>query len=197
MNTLSRDEWLKLAIDFIGLNIFHKEGFSVPSAIAISESGKQGETDLTRLGACQGRYDTELKVHKFKVAPSLNDSYLVLKLITHDLVHALVGERCRHGGEFITVARGIGLEGNRAICLPSSKHNGLFTSFLDLHGSIPDTIFELKKKMPEKSRNIKIECHVVTENIKCGYNFRLSSKWLDLGIPSCPIHNITMKRSES
>lgn len=116
----------------------------------------------------------------------------VLATLVHEMVHAAIGCKAGHGPKFKKAMTKVGLEGKPTSTIAGS---GLLERFPGVHSQlvIPYPHSELiltKERKVQTTRMHKCECEA------CGYTVRLAKKWLEVGIPECPVHHEQLKLEE-
>lgn len=115
----TREEYLELAVQAIISDIFTPAEIEVPPVrVSVGWPGGRGPKKNV-IGQCfDKRVSKDGKAQIF-VTPAIDDAYVTIETLTHELIHAIVeghedenGEVKHHGhrGEFITVAKAIGFE---------------------------------------------------------------------------------------
>jgi hypothetical protein len=124
------------------------------------------------------------------ISPGLEDIVSeqgVLAVLTHELVHTVVGNECKHKGPFKDVAKAIGLQGKMT---STTAGPGLQTEFTTIAGRLgPHPHYQLLKEdnpvKKQTTRMIRVQCP------ECDYVARVSRKHLsEKGAPVCPIHKV-------
>lgn len=106
---LNREEWLLKAKDLMAEEFFNKPSKTLPAKLALSCGIPKGSARA--IGQCwDPRVASDGTTHVF-VCPSMDDPILVLGTLLHELIHACVGLREGHGGQFARMARDVGLRG--------------------------------------------------------------------------------------
>lgn len=116
---MTREEYLELAVQAIIADIFTPAEIEVPPVrVSVGWPGGRGPKKNV-IGQCfDKRVSKDGKAQIF-VTPAIDDAYVTIETLTHELIHAIVeghedenGEVKHHGhrGEFITVAKAIGFE---------------------------------------------------------------------------------------
>jgi hypothetical protein len=206
-STETREQWLGRAIEMMRPE-FAAHGAPLPENLAVSCSWPSGNP-RTVIGECwvaEASSRGYVEVFISPVLDQVSGIQGVLVTLCHELVHA-AGRR-GHGKEFKALAVELGLSGpmTATVAGPELLDFINWTLLPQLgqypHGAItgrgeilvPPT--ELGDKpiilrpddRPKKqsTRVLKAECP------KCGYTIRLTKKWADLGLPSCPIEGAAL-----
>lgn len=106
---MNREAWLTEATSQVQRLIFNKPAYALPRKLAVSVGIPAGS--VRAIGQCwDPRVSTDGTTHVF-ICPSLDKPIEVLGTLVHELVHAVVGVQEGHKGEFIRMARAVGLRG--------------------------------------------------------------------------------------
>ena len=193
----SREEWLMAAAQWLAPKLLAAGG-TLPEKIRFS-CGWPGSGHSNVIGECwyplaSGDGHTEIFI-----SPT-QDAMEALAVLAHELCHACLPMGSGHGKEFRKIAEGIGLTGPMTATTAGEElQSHLYDVLSDLgpypHGKMLDMPRrgELPKggEAPEQPRGadtpkkqgtrmLKVECP------KCGYTVRTTSKWLKVGVPTCP-----------
>jgi hypothetical protein len=195
--TVDREAWLNKAVDLIR-PLFEDYGYAVPpcrvsvgfpSRSALSPKSK-------RLGECWDKIASSEGVAQVFITPLISNpikddnSFGVLDILVHELVHVVVGNEAGHGAKFGACARKVGLEGKMTSTVPGKALVGRLETMLKALGPYPHASLNpvLSGKKKQGTRMIKCECK------DCGYTVRTTKKWLeDVGAPLCPKHRTSME----
>src|SRR3970282_413591 len=123
------------------------------------------------------------KVFEVFISPTLAEPVKVLDVLTHELVHATVGLKAKHGKLFKRCALAVGLEGKMRSTHAGDALVKLLTGHAKTLGHYPHDELEHMTTGERKqgTRLLKAECGA------CGYTGRVTRKWLDAaGAPLCP-----------
>ncbi len=117
------------------------------------------------------------------ISMCLDDPIEVAATLAHEIIHAIVGPDAGHKGPFKRLAFEIGLEGKMTTTHAGRAFKRSLEPILTDLGPYPHAKLDPKAKPSKQSiRLIKAECN-------CGYNVRITRKWLDqIGPPLCPMH---------
>lgn len=164
-------------------DLFRDAGYALPAGVQVSCGWPSAGGLATRkrvIGQCWDSTTAQDAVPHVFISPVLADPLPVLETLAHELVHATVG--CKHGhkGEFKKCMHAIGLEGK-----PTATHAGeslkqrLNALSAEL-GTYPHGALSGLERKKQSTRLLKIECP------GCGYVARITQKWADVGMPTCP-----------
>ena len=99
-----------------------------------------------------------------------------LDILTHELVHASVGNEHGHKGPFKTLARALGLEGKLTATTAGPELEKHLQDIVKTLGKYPHSKIDFDSRKKQTTRLIKVSC-VDAEN-DCGMVFRTSTKWI-------------------
>lgn len=184
----TREQWLLEAVKLM-VPLFADKGYKMPPVrVACGwPSVKAISAKSRRIGECWAPFASTDKVSQIFISPCLIEPAAaqgVLDTLVHEVVHAVVGNKEGHNAVFGKCARAVGLEGKL-----TSTHGGkelleTCAAWVKQLGPYPHAKLDSCKSPRKKqtTRLVKAEC-------KCGYNVRITRKWLDeVGAPICP-HN--------
>lgn len=190
---MNREEWLNQAVD--ELRPLFEPDYKVPELkISIGFPSKGGLSKKRVLGVCWKADAATDKICQIYINPTITEiqgEQGVLSVVAHELVHACGING--HGKEFAKCGMKIGLEGKMSSSVASNDLQCRFKLIEKKIGKcphsplVPSNCFSTSQK-PDRCRIHKCICD------ECGYNVRVSAKWLELAVPVCPICNKEMRR---
>jgi hypothetical protein len=141
-----------------------------------STGGASGKT----IGQCWATKQADGHAHIF-VNPILDNPVEILAVICHEMSHA--ADDCEHGhrGPFVRMFKGLRLEGKPTCSGWGERFEKYAWHVLEALGPYPHkalTPDPFAKK--QKNRQLKMACP------DCGYIARAASKWIEIGLPTCP-----------
>jgi hypothetical protein len=107
----------------------------------------------------------------------------VLSTLLHELIHAFVGIKAKHGKDFKLVAVKSGLEGKMTATTAGPELLARLETLAKTLGRYPHASLGLggeRLKKKQGTRMLKLQCP------ECGYQVRTTQKWIDIGLPICP-----------
>jgi hypothetical protein len=108
----------------------------------------------------------------------------VLDVLLHEAIHAAIGNEHKHGPRFREVAHAVGLGGKMTATRPTGACCVRLSALAETLGPWPHGKITAQPKK-QTTRMIKVVCK--EEGCECGgYAVRTTSKWLDVGVPTCP-----------
>ncbi|MFF0481075.1 hypothetical protein [Streptomyces sp. NPDC004435] len=212
---VTREEWLHQAIDALRPE-FERINFPLPEKIHVSVGFGYGakRESAKILGQCWARFVSEDNVNHIFISPELNDASRVLDVLIHELVHAADDCKSGHKGDFATAAKALGLTGKMTATIATPElaeklqalaeaigpynHATLYPTGKPLapkEGPKPEDEPEAPEETPASSgpkkqgtRMIKVACKA---DCGCGgYVVRTTAKWLEVGLPICPVGTV-------
>ena len=141
-----------------------------------------------RIGECWDKSQTPDNVAQIFITPLIDEvkgEQGVLSILAHELVHAVVGCKAGHRKPFSRLADAIGLVKPWTATSASPELMERFNVIVDELGPYPHApiVPTLEDKKPQGTRLLKAQCG------ECEYTVRITQKWVDVGLPLCPLHN--------
>jgi hypothetical protein len=190
---VNREHWLAQAVTELA-PLFTAQGYKVP-AVRVScswPSIKGTARKKFRIGECWDPVASEDKVSQIFISPRLSDPverFGVLPTLAHEIAHAVVGNKEGHNKVFGKCVRSIGLEGKLTATFGGEAFLKGVAKIVTKLGAYPHAQIKPGYRPGKKqtTRLIKCECG------ECGYNVRVTRKWLDeVGAPLCPCNQEPM-----
>lgn len=176
----TREQWLNQLVTALR-PMFKKAGAPIPKKVLVSVGfPSRGGTSSNKLTIGQCWTPTKKVPHIF-ISPLLHDPIVVCATVVHELVHAAVG--CEHGHKkpFKDVAVALGLTGKMTATVAGDE---LKQKLKPIIAKLGKYHHEALKPNPNAkkpgSRLKKAECP------SCGYTIRVTKKWIEVGLPTCP-----------
>src|SRR5690606_29871434 len=132
------------------------------------------------IGVCYNSAASEDGVHQLFMSPELDDPSRVLDVLLHELIHAWDDCKSGHKGEFARVAKALGLTGKMTATVASDELKVRLQDVLGKLGDYPHARLNANTIPKQSTRMLKGLCN------GCGYTIRLTKKWADMGLPTCP-----------
>lgn len=168
---------------------------AVRIGVGYPSTGARGK----RVGECYDSPASKDRVHEIIISPRLDDSTEVAGVVAHELCHAYLqsyftDENCGHGKKFKKLATALGLTGKMRSTVPGDA----FTRFLRPvlasigeypHGALGGSAATSTRKV-QSTRLKKVVCS------SCRYTMRVTRKWIDTAVPTCPSPDCDMVGEE-
>ena len=185
-HTTNRETWLnEITNQFIRPH-FQSKGYTIPDTVRMGCSFtsrgafKRKGQKSTRIGECWSDTASEGGNIEIMISPTIADSVRAVGILIHELCHATVGNIHGHDNVFKQCAVAVGLEGKMTATTETEALQATIKEWLEVMGEYPHA--KLNARMSKQSTRLhKCDCHV------CGYTMRISSKWLKLATPRCPL----------
>jgi len=195
MDLINREAWLTKAIEKLRI-LFEQKAYSLPTNIKVS-CGWPGASNLSKtIGQCWDFEASKKKDFEIFISPILDDpvgSTGILSTLVHELIHTLVGIDKKHGPEFKEVAIKMGLAGKMRATFANEELQSQLKSFVEELGEYPHGSLNPKTKIKkERTKNF-----VVATCDTCSYTIRIMKKFIDEGIPKCPVCDIEFSLENS
>lgn len=183
----TREEWLKWLTHSLR-PLFSQHGAEIPQKVRTScgwPSRLAMSKSKRRIGECWSDKRSADKHHEIFISPTLSEPIHVAETLVHELVHAVVGIEHGHKTPFRRLALAVGLEGKMTATHAGQELRNLLDRLTTEAGPYPhgEVSFDQEEKK-QSTRLLKVECP------GCGYVVRVTQKWLDVGLPSCPCGNV-------
>lgn len=181
---MNREKWLQNAVDEL-VPVFAGHGFPLPGKIRVTCGFPAGSRGGKRIGEHWSPTASDDGHHEIMISPTLADACRVLDVLTHELCHAAtLGDG--HGKKFGKIARLMKLEGKLTATLGGDEFKRDMENILSGLGEYPHGKLNLSDRKKTATRLLKACCPA------CGYTVRVTQKWVDVGMPICPVDQINM-----
>ena len=181
----TREEWLTAGVEEVRplFDLFSKP---IPKQIRVScgfpstalRSGAIGECWINTASA-DGTF--EILIH-----PKLADPVKVFEVLIHELCHATAGA-FNHGLNFQKIAKAMHLQATGSGRQPWKSTAGdadfepVYAEIIASLGDYPHAELKSDRQIKKQTTRLLKACCP-----SCGYTVRLSQKWADQGLPTCP-----------
>ncbi len=186
----NREQWLASAVAVMA-PLFKANHYKVP-AVRVScgwPSARGLSSRKPTIGECWDAKASTDKVHQIFISPRLKEPVQVLATLAHEVAHAVVGLKEKHNRVFGKCARAIGLEGKLTATGAGEDFTAEAKKWLKKLGTYPHAKLDPGYRPTKKQTTRLIKCVCG----KCGYNVRVTRKWLDAaGAPLCPCNETAM-----
>lgn len=189
----SRDMWLRAATSALR-PYFEGCGYMLPEniryAVAFTSAGRKGSLPGETWHASEdGHFEIIIKADQF-------DAVEILGVLVHQLIHAALPPDAGHGKVFKEAMMQLGMIGAPRYCMPGPLLRRQLEDIAAGLGPLPHAKLDIEanpldrgkpadRRKKQKVHMIRVEC----EAEGCGYNVRMTKKWVDdIGLPGCPKH---------
>lgn len=186
----TREAWLLAAVGLM-TPLFKSKGYDVkPVRVSPGWPSKGGRANKKRtLGeawpaAASADKTPEIFLTPMDAPEDVAAPTGILATLVHEVGHTVVGNEHGHKKPFKDCATAVGLEGKMTQTHAGEALVAEMKTWAQVLGPYPHAALNplLSGKKKQSTRMIKCECP------ECGYAVRTSQKWLDIGVPKCPIH---------
>lgn len=177
----TRESWLTSGIERLRRD-FEQVGESLASGVRVSVGFPRGRRSA--IGQCfSTTASTDGTNHVF-ISPVLEKPVETLAVLCHELVHVVDDCRSGHRGNFVRIARALGLVGPMRATQPSAGLVARLSRMANELGPYPHRALAPRQgngAQPDSTRMLKVICPA------CGYLLRTTRYWLEAkGTPVCP-----------
>lgn len=175
---MTREEWLLAFADHARPH-FEAAGAPIPETVRCSIGFPSKGQRSKVIGECWSAECTDDKVCEIFIRPNLHaGAEEILGTLTHELVHAAVGNKAKHGPLFGRPARALGLEGKLTATSVGDAWRAWALPILEAIGDYPGQTLNARAVVigapkAQKNRQLKLECDT------CGWTCRASQKMID------------------
>jgi hypothetical protein len=189
---MNREAWLKRASKLL-TPMLEAAGSPPPLNIRYSCGWPSVSKGGMRIGECWASTASKDGHFEIFISPTIDDPMRVLDILLHEMVHACVGLKHGHKGEFKRVAKAVGLKGRMTATHAGEELKGELINLCRKLGDYPHA--RLRKGLrsgPKKqgTRLLRVACPT------CDYTVRITQKWLNIGLPICPCGTEMMENNK-
>lgn len=183
MTTTNREDWLTAAVSELR-PFFDAVGKPLPQNVRVTCGFPSNAKRSGAIGECWADTASADKTFEVLISPTLDNPLQVFEVLVHELCHSTAGAM-NHGINFQKVAAAmrlvpsLGPKGWKATGR-SAEFEPTFGAIISSLGPYPHAALTMSTKKTQGTRMLKAVCP------SCGYTVRLTAKWADLGLPSCP-----------
>jgi hypothetical protein len=154
----------------------------VPAALHVSIGFPSTRALRRRIGECWPPEASRDGIAHLFVSPLLGDDLPVLATLVHELVHAAVGTRARHGAPFRRLAVALGLTGRMTATVAGPTLEAQLRDLAASLGPFPHAglVASAAGRPKQSTRLLKLSCPT------CGYTIPATARWVAVGLPVCP-----------
>lgn len=211
---MNRETWLNRLAALMAPK-FAELGHQVPHfrvSIGFTAGGRTSNAN----GECWHSSVSADKAFEILITPDQHEPMMVANILFHELTHAAVGFKHGHKGEFAKVVAAAGLQRPFTATTPGPVFMEWVQPLIDSLGPLPHAPLMFRRglakpgkeapqaapqegaegaddevgadssnaKKKQTTRLIKATC----QHDGCGYNVRVTRRWLEIGPPHCPLH---------
>lgn len=178
---MNREHWLETAIGELK-PYFTQNGYTVPQ-VRVSVGWPKGARKA--IGQCFKTVCAKDGVGQVFVSPVVDDGYLALEILVHELLHAATDCEGGHGAVFKRGMIALNLTGKPTATVAGEGLKVVLQTLSQTLGPFPHSALNPAEQVKKQStRLLKVACE------SCGYTVRVTRKWVDeVGTPICP-HNL-------
>ena len=184
---MNREQWLTEAKNLLARKYFNRSGRRLPK-VAISLGFVRGPSKA--IGQCWDSSCTPNQTYQIFICPTLDDPVQLLGVLLHELIHACVGLKEKHGGRFKKLALQFGLAGKMTATFveEGSQLERELKGILETLGEFPhDPITKGERKKKFKKPRERRLTFFSPENE--GYEVKIKESILKQGVPVDPWGN--------
>lgn len=188
---MNREAWLTLVAQRI-LDIYKESGFTSPKFRITCgwPSVKPLAVSRYRIGECHGPKSSRDGAYEIFITPLLGvkESLEIAGVVAHELVHAIVGIRAKHGNTFLRIGNALGLTCGKATSLsPGLALSGRLSEIIKELPPYPHSGMVCSKKPIKKNKpNNKETQNLPFECVGCGCRITVERDYAEEGhIPLC------------
>lgn len=169
---MNREDWLNAFAQAAARPFMELSGYAIPDNVRISVGFPlTGSKKSKAIGQCWDYTASKDGHFEIFIHPKLGDTKEVAAVLTHELVHAVVGLEAKHGPEFKGVFHKVGMTGKATQCATGEAWAQWALPVLADLGDIPHAALDGGRSnapKEQKNRQMKAECDA------CGFIFRAS-----------------------
>jgi hypothetical protein len=184
----TREEWLEQAIERLRPT-FTAADVPLPERVRVSIGWPGGRAPKRAIGQCWSPEAATDGLAQVFVSPVIDDPSRALDVLVHELCHA--ADRCQHGhrAPFPRYARSVGLVGPWTETTAGPGLAALLAGIVEDLGPFPHAALrDARTTEPKKQGTRMLKCACPA----CGYTVRTTAKWLEVGLPICPVDELPM-----
>ncbi len=189
----TREQWLESAVSLLAEKLFKPAGYKVPKArVSCGWPSSRALSKKRAGGECWPTTAAEDGVSQVFISPLLRDPLGaggVIGLLVHEVCHAVVGCKEKHGPVFRKCALAVGLAGKMTQPVAGDDLQAKAKLWVKTLGDYPHAALKPGQRPTKKQTTRMVLCKCKA----CGYQCRTSRKWLcEAGAPLCPCNEQPM-----
>jgi len=177
----NREEWLNAAVEELR-PIFDSVNHPLPDLIRVTCGfpSSRARANNRFIGEHWSPAASNDNHHEILISPVVDDPLQVFSTLVHELAHAAT-DGDGHGRRFGKIARAVHLEGPLTATTVGFAFKSTFKQLVEGLEAYPHARLNVAaQRKVQSTRMLKASCPV------CGYTIRLTQKWANLGLPTCP-----------
>ena len=182
----TREEWLNEAV--VALRpIFEVKGYPIPDHVRVTCGfpSKHARSLNRAIGEHWSAKASDDAPHEILISPVIADAIAVFGVLVHELAHSAT-DGDGHRGRFPHCVKSLWLKGKPTTTEVGDEFIKNFSSLIESLGQYPHARLNVQaNRKVQSTRMLKACCPA------CGYTVRISSKWIDAGLPICPVDSTT------
>lgn len=177
----TREEWLGALVKALRPK-FKAAGLPIPAKIGATCGWPSEGALKARIGEYWNASASEAGRHEIFISPVLADNARVAATLVHELAHAALPENVTHGREFAAAMKALGLIGKPTATEAGAELTRELEAITKKLGRYPHSKIKhgVRRTKKQTTRLLKAACP------DCGYTIRVTAKWADVGLPTCP-----------
>ena len=180
MSTITREQWLNLALDQLRPLFERKANATIPQDARVSIGFPKGGSARKSVGECWPRARSADKINEIFISPVVSDPARMLDILAHEAVHAVDDCASGHGKAFKSVAVAIGLTGKMTATVAGEELKAELAAIVAALPPLTHGALDLSGRKKQPTRLLKLECD------GCGMIVRTTAKWVEqTGCPAC------------
>jgi len=178
----TREQWLNAAVTELRPMFQALAPSPAAQAIRVACGYPSNWKRSKALGECHPAENSADKHYEIFIAPTLATPRDVFAVLVHEVAHTCAGQM-NHGHLFGQACDALGLlpdpkRGYKAT-VPCDKFDDLFAGIIHSLGDYPHAEVSTASTKVQATRLLKCLCP------SCGYTFRTTAKWVQVGLPTC------------
>ncbi len=186
--TINREEWLSQAVELLRPK-FKAHNYTIPPIVKVScgwpSKGAFPRNGKVRLGECWQTVAAKDGIHQIFISPLLSETFKVLEILVHELIHSCLDDGVGHKKEFKQACTELGLEGPATHTLAGPELAAWLRTLCEdePYPQVALNVAEVTKKT-QTTRMLKISCPANEEHEE-EVILRGSKKVIEKGLPTC------------
>lgn len=194
---VTREDWLNAASVLIASIMADKAELELPTyRVTCGWPSKGGTSKKRVLGQCWNPEASDDAHAEVFISPMESDPATVVAILAHELIHAALPKGTGHKGPFVKAAKALGFLAPFTQLVTSEELDAWVADMVAALPAYPHARLNPAaegEKKTQTTRMLKAVCEADHEGEACGYQVRLTRKWIEeVGAPICPRHHEPM-----